>query len=106
MTELMETFISSVQAVVPPFDRWAAPGYHASLRSGPTCGRFLSEEETEARSTHHDLALFWKFVFEMEELPAELGAFLLNHPFLQLTDSKKVSQPIREHGARCQCDAS
>lgn len=28
----------------------------------------------------------------MDELAADLRAFLLNHPFLQLTDSKKVRQ--------------
>lgn len=28
----------------------------------------------------------------MDELPADLRAFLLNHPFLQLTDDKKVSE--------------
>lgn len=27
----------------------------------------------------------------MDELPADLKAFLLNHPFLQLTDGNKVS---------------
>lgn len=30
----------------------------------------------------------------MDELPSDLRAFLLNHPFLQLTDGKKVSEPI------------
>lgn len=28
----------------------------------------------------------------MDELPVDLKAFLLNHPFLQLTDGKKVSR--------------
>lgn len=30
--------------------------------------------------------------YAMDELAADLRAFLLNHPFLQLTDSKKVRQ--------------
>lgn len=32
----------------------------------------------------------------MDELPADLKAFLLNHPFLQLTGGKKVSR-LRMH---------
>lgn len=28
----------------------------------------------------------------MDDLPVDLKAFLANHPFLQLTDSKKVSR--------------
>lgn len=28
----------------------------------------------------------------MDDLPVDLKAFLLNHPFLQLTDGKKVSR--------------
>lgn len=34
----------------------------------------------------------------MDDLPADLKAFLLNHPFLQLTDGKKVSR-LRMHSA-------
>ena len=30
----------------------------------------------------------------MDELPADLRTFLNNHPFLQLTDGKKVSEQI------------
>ncbi|XP_062269432.1 surfeit locus protein 2 [Platichthys flesus] len=37
----------------------------------------------------------------MEELPADLGAFLLNHPFLQLTDSKKIKCTLNGHEFPC-----
>lgn len=33
----------------------------------------------------------------MDELPADLRALILNHPFLQLTDGKKVSEQITPH---------
>lgn len=44
----------------------------------------------------------------MDELPADLKAFLLNHPFLQLTDAKKVSELIAPNFTKhtVQCDAS
>ncbi|XP_040013521.1 surfeit locus protein 2 [Xiphias gladius] len=37
----------------------------------------------------------------MDELPADLGAFLLNHPFLQLTDGKKVRCSLNGHEFPC-----
>lgn len=33
----------------------------------------------------------------MDELPTDLKAFLLNHPFLHLTDGKKVSELMTSH---------
>lgn len=39
----------------------------------------------------------------MDELPADLRAFLLNHPFLQLTDGKKVSGQIKSHYMKDTC---
>ncbi|XP_051269121.1 surfeit locus protein 2 [Dicentrarchus labrax] len=37
----------------------------------------------------------------MDELPADLRAFLLNHPFLQLTDDKKVKCTLNGHEFPC-----
>ncbi|KAM7368941.1 hypothetical protein PAMP_013242 [Pampus punctatissimus] len=37
----------------------------------------------------------------MEELPADLKAFLLNHPFLQLTDDKKIKCTLNGHEFPC-----
>lgn len=37
----------------------------------------------------------------MEELPADLKAFLLNHPFLQLTDGKKIKCTLNGHEFPC-----
>ncbi|KAM3599639.1 uncharacterized protein V6R79_009057 [Siganus canaliculatus] len=37
----------------------------------------------------------------MDELPAGVRAFLLNHPFLQLTDSKKVKCTLNGHELPC-----
>lgn len=37
----------------------------------------------------------------MDELPEDLKAFLLNHPFLQLTDGKKVSTLQTRGDASC-----
>lgn len=45
----------------------------------------------------------------MEELPADVKAFLLNHPFLQFTDGKKVGELIPSDLTKhtvVQCDAS
>lgn len=37
----------------------------------------------------------------MDELPADLKAFLLNHPFLQLTDAKKIKCTLNGHEFPC-----
>ncbi|XP_059214169.1 surfeit locus protein 2 [Centropristis striata] len=37
----------------------------------------------------------------MDELPADLRAFLLNHPFLQLTDGKKIKCTLNGHEFPC-----
>ncbi|XP_040052813.2 surfeit locus protein 2 isoform X1 [Gasterosteus aculeatus] len=37
----------------------------------------------------------------MDELAADLRAFLLNHPFLQLTDSKKIKCTLNGHEMPC-----
>uniref|UniRef100_A0A3Q3VPQ0 Surfeit 2 n=1 Tax=Mola mola TaxID=94237 RepID=A0A3Q3VPQ0_MOLML len=37
----------------------------------------------------------------MDELPADLRAFLLNHPFLQLTDDKKIRCTLNGHEFPC-----
>ncbi|XP_046906951.1 surfeit locus protein 2 [Hypomesus transpacificus] len=37
----------------------------------------------------------------MDELPADLKAFLLNHPFLQLTDCKKIKCSLNGHEFPC-----
>ncbi|XP_042365522.1 surfeit locus protein 2 [Plectropomus leopardus] len=37
----------------------------------------------------------------MDELPADLRAFLLNHPFLQLTDDKKIKCTLNGHEFPC-----
>ncbi|XP_010737006.2 surfeit locus protein 2 [Larimichthys crocea] len=37
----------------------------------------------------------------MEELPADLRAFLVNHPFLQLTDGKKIQCTLNGHEFPC-----
>ncbi|XP_038590116.1 surfeit locus protein 2 [Micropterus salmoides] len=37
----------------------------------------------------------------MDELPADLRAFLLNHPFLQLTDGKKIRCTLNGHEFPC-----
>ncbi|XP_073333967.1 surfeit locus protein 2 [Pagrus major] len=37
----------------------------------------------------------------MDELPADLRAFLLNHPFLQLTDAKKIKCTLNGHEFPC-----
>ncbi|KAM8829005.1 surfeit locus protein 2 [Spinachia spinachia] len=37
----------------------------------------------------------------MEELPADIRAFLLHHPFLQLTDSKKIKCTLNGHEMPC-----
>ena len=38
----------------------------------------------------------------MEEIPSDLRAFLLNHPFLQLTEDKKVSEQLAsQHNTKC-----
>ncbi|KAI3362329.1 hypothetical protein L3Q82_012640 [Scortum barcoo] len=37
----------------------------------------------------------------MDELPADLKAFLLNHPFLQLTDGKKIKCTLNGHEFPC-----
>lgn len=37
----------------------------------------------------------------MEALPADLRAFLLNHPFLQLTDDKKIKCTLNGHEFPC-----
>ncbi|XP_028829800.1 surfeit locus protein 2 [Denticeps clupeoides] len=40
----------------------------------------------------------------MEHLPADLKAFLQNHPFLQLTDAKKIRCTLNGHELPCQLD--
>ncbi|XP_026153477.1 surfeit locus protein 2 [Mastacembelus armatus] len=37
----------------------------------------------------------------MDELPADLRAFLLNHPFLQLTGGKKIKCTLNDHEFPC-----
>ncbi|XP_047425881.1 surfeit locus protein 2 [Mugil cephalus] len=37
----------------------------------------------------------------MDQLPADLKAFLLNHPFLQLTDDKKIKCTLNGHEFPC-----
>uniref|UniRef100_A0A3B4VQ56 Surfeit 2 n=1 Tax=Seriola dumerili TaxID=41447 RepID=A0A3B4VQ56_SERDU len=37
----------------------------------------------------------------MDELPSDLKAFLLNHPFLQLTDGKKIKCTLNGHEFPC-----
>ncbi|KAM4634613.1 surfeit locus protein 2 [Polymixia lowei] len=37
----------------------------------------------------------------MEDLPSDLKAFLLNHPFLQLTDAKKIKCTLNGHEFPC-----
>ncbi|XP_068191281.1 surfeit locus protein 2 [Antennarius striatus] len=37
----------------------------------------------------------------MDELPGDLKAFLLNHPFLQLTDGKKIKCTLNGHELPC-----
>ncbi|XP_054468802.1 surfeit locus protein 2 [Anoplopoma fimbria] len=37
----------------------------------------------------------------MDELPADLQAFLLNHPFLQVTDGKKIKCTLNGHEFPC-----
>ncbi|KAG7255875.1 hypothetical protein CRUP_013248, partial [Coryphaenoides rupestris] len=37
----------------------------------------------------------------MEDLPADLKAFLLNHPYLQLTDNKRIKCTLNGHEFPC-----
>ena len=67
-----------------PVSRWRQSatciccGRRRSRRREPTCVQIV-----------RGVAISY-FLLNMDELPADLKAFLLNHPFLQLTDSKKV----------------